>query len=90
MRSRIRILKTFAAAKSPQCNGGLYCFDMESSEVTKVLENMTDNRDCKEIKKVARFKGTLVFTDVGGRQVKWYDPSTKKIETLAGDGNEGA
>ena len=33
-----------------------------------MLESMTDN--CREIKKVARFKGTLVFTDVGGRQVK--------------------
>ena len=65
----------FTAAKSPHCNGGLYCFDMESSEVTNVLENMTVN--CREIRKVARFKGTLVFTDVGGRQVKWYNPSTK-------------
>lgn len=61
---------------------------MESSEVTNVLENKTDN--CREIKKVARFKGTLVLTDVGGRQVKWYNPSTKKVETLAGDGSEGA
>ena len=51
-----------------------------------MLENMTDN--CREIKKVARF--TLVFTDVGSRQVKWYNPSTKKVETLAGDGSEGA
>ena len=42
---------------------------------------MTDN--CREIMKVARFKGTLVFTDVGGRQVKWYNPSTKKVETLS-------
>ena len=49
---------------------------------------MTDN--CREIKKVARFNGTLVFTDVGGRQVKWYSPSNKKVETLAGDGSEGA
>jgi len=61
---------------------------LESSEVTNVLENMTDN--CREIKKVARFKGTLVFTDVGGRQIKWYNPSKKKVETLAGDGSEGA
>ena len=61
---------------------------MESSDVTNVLENMTDN--CREIKKVARFKGTLVFTDVGGRQVKWYNPSTKNVETLAGDASEGA
>ncbi|CAH3186955.1 unnamed protein product, partial [Porites lobata] len=53
----------FAAAKTPHCNGGLYCFDIESSEVTNVLGNMTDN--CREIKKVARFKETLVFTDVG-------------------------
>ena len=53
----------FAAAKSPHCNGCLYCFDMESSEVTNVLENMTDN--CREIKKVVRFKSTLVFTAVG-------------------------
>ena len=53
-----------------------------------MLENMTDN--CKEIKKLARFKGTLVFTDVGGCQVKWYNPSTKKVETLAGEGSEGA
>ena len=58
----------FAAAKRLHCNGCLYCFDMESSEVTNVLENMTDN--FREIKKVARFKGTPVFTDVGGRQVK--------------------
>jgi len=36
---------------------------MESSEVTNVHENITDN--CREIKKVARFKGTLLFTDVG-------------------------
>jgi len=63
-------------------------FDIESSEVTNVLESMTDN--CREIRKVARFKGTLVFADVGGRQVKWYNPSTKKVETLAGDGSEGA
>lgn len=49
---------------------------------------MTDN--CREIKKVARFRGTLVSTDVGGRQVKWYNPSTKKVETLARDGSEGA
>ena len=41
---------------------------MESSEVTNVLENTTDK--CREIKKVARFKGTLVFTDVVGRQGK--------------------
>ena len=53
-----------------------------------MLENMTVN--CREIKKVARFKGTLVFTDVGGGQVKWYNPSTKKVETLAGDGSEAA
>jgi len=33
-----------------------------------VLENMTDNCSCREIKKVARFKGTLVFTDVGGHR----------------------
>ncbi|XP_068701314.1 uncharacterized protein [Montipora foliosa] len=78
----------FAAAKSPHCNGGLYCFDIESSEVTNVLGNMTDN--CREIKKVARFKETLVFTDVGGRQVKQYNPTTKEVETLAGDGCEGA
>ena len=52
-----------------------------------MIESMTDN--CREIKKVARFKGTLVFTDVGGRQGKWYNPSTKKVETLAGDGSEG-
>lgn len=71
----------FTAAKSPHCNGGLYRFDIESSEVTNVLENMTVN--CREIRKVARFKGTLVFTDVGGRQVKWYNPSTKNVETLA-------
>ena len=58
----------FAATKSPHCNGCLYCFVMESSEVTNVLENMTDN--CREIKKVARFKGTLVFTDVGGSSSK--------------------
>ena len=69
------------------CNGGLYCFDMESSEVTNVLENVTDN--CSEIKKVARFKGTPVFTDVRGRQVKWCNPSTKTVETLVGDGSEG-
>ena len=49
---------------------------------------MTDN--CRETKKVARFKGTLVFTDAGDRQVKWYNPSTKKVETLAADGSEGA
>ena len=78
----------FAAAKSTHCNGGLYCFNMESSEVTNVLENMTVNR--REIKKVARFKRTLVVTDFGGRQLKWYNPSTKKVETLAGDGSEGA
>ena len=78
----------FAAAKSPHCNGGLYCFNMESSEVTNVLENVTVNR--REIKKVARFKRTLVVTDFGGRQLKWYNPSTKKVETLAGDGSEGA
>ena len=53
-----------------------------------MLENMTDH--CREVKKEARFKGTLVFTDVGGRQVKWYNPSTKKVETLAVDGGEGA
>ena len=53
-----------------------------------MLESMTDN--CREIKKVARFKGTLVFTDVGGRQVKWYNPSTKNVETVAADGSEGA
>ena len=49
--------------------------------MTNVLENMTDN--CREIKKVARLKGTLVFTDVGGHQVKWYNPTTKKVKTLA-------
>ena len=38
----------YFAAASPRCNGCLYCFDMESSEVTNVLENMTDN--CREIK----------------------------------------
>jgi len=68
-----------AAAKSPHCNSCLYYFDMESREVTNMLESMTDN--CREIKKVARFKATLVFTDVGGRQVKWYNPSTKNVET---------
>ena len=77
-----------AAGKSPHCNGGLYCSDKESSKVTNVLENMTDN--CREIKKVAGFRGTIVFTDVGARQVKWYNPSTKKVETLAGDGSDGA
>ena len=44
----------------------------------------------REINEVARFKGTLVFTDVEGRQVKWHNPSTKKVDTLAGDGSEGA
>ena len=29
-------------------------------------------------------------TDVAGRQVKLYNPSTKKVETLTGDGSEGA
>ena len=53
-----------------------------------MLENMTDN--CREIKEVARFQGTLVFTDVGGHKVKWCNPLTKKVETLAGDGSEGA
>ena len=42
------------------------------------------------MEKVARFKGTLVFTDVGGRQVKWYNPSTKRVKTLTGDGSEAA
>ena len=27
---------------------------------------------------------------LGGRQVKWYNPSTKKVKTLAEDGSEGA
>ena len=27
----------FAAEKTPHCNGGLYCFDMESCEVTKLM-----------------------------------------------------
>ena len=58
----------FSAALSPHCYGGLYCFDMESSEVPNVLENVTNN--CSEIKKVARFNGTLVFADVGGMVVK--------------------
>ena len=35
----------FAEAKSPHCNGGLYCFDMESSEVTNVLENVSDTAE---------------------------------------------
>ena len=26
---------------------------------------------------------------LGGRQVKWYNPSAKKVESLAGDGSEG-
>lgn len=29
-------------------------------------------------------------TDIGGRQVKWYNLLTKKVETLAGDGSQGA
>ena len=60
--------------KSSQCNGGLYCFSMETNEIKSVLENMTDS--CKEIKKVAKFNDTLVFTDIEARQVKRYDPST--------------
>ena len=58
----------FAAGKSSHYNGGLYCSDKEPCKVTNVLENMTDN--CTEIKKVGRFKGILVFTDVGGSSSK--------------------
>ena len=49
----------FAAAKRFQCKGGLYCFIMDNGEIMTVLENMTDS--CKEIKKAAKFKDTLVF-----------------------------
>lgn len=77
----------FAAAKSSQCKGGLYRVCMATSEITTVLENKTEL--CKEIKKVATFNDTLVYTDVEARQVKCYNPSTKKVEHIAGDGREG-
>ena len=51
---------------------------METSEVITVLKNMTDS--CKEIKKVAKLNDTLVFTDIEARQVKRYNPSTKKVK----------
>lgn len=54
----------FVVVKSFYCNGGLYCFDIEFSEVINVFGNMIDN--CREIKKVVRFKEILVFIDVGG------------------------
>ena len=77
----------FTAAKSGQCNGGLYCFSMETGEVMTILENMTNSS--KKIKKVAKFNDILVFTDTEARQVKRYNPLTKKVDTLAGDGREG-
>ena len=77
----------FTAAKSGQCNGGLYCFSMETGEVMTILENMTNSS--KTIKKVAKFNDILVFTDIEARQVKRYNPLTKKVDTLAGDGREG-
>ncbi|XP_022788760.1 uncharacterized protein LOC111328562 [Stylophora pistillata] len=77
----------FTAAKSGQCSGGLYCFSMETGEVMTILENMTNS--CKEVKKVAKFNDTLVFTDIEARQVKRYNPLTKKVDILAGDGREG-
>jgi len=51
---------------------------METNAIITVLENMTDS--CKEIKKVAKFNDTLVFTDIEARQVKRYNPSTKEVE----------
>ena len=60
---------------------------MEINAIITVLENMTDS--CKEIKKVAKSNDTLVFTDIEARQVKRYNPSTKEVDTLAGDGSEG-
>ncbi|PFX15057.1 hypothetical protein AWC38_SpisGene20742 [Stylophora pistillata] len=75
------------SAKSGQCNGGLYCFSMETGEVMTILENMTNS--CKKIKKVAKFSDTLVFTDIEARQVKRYNSLTKKVDTLAGGRREG-
>lgn len=43
----------------------------------------------KRKKKVAKFNDILVFTDIEARQVKRYNPLTKKVDTLAGDGGEG-
>ena len=60
---------------------------METREAITVFENMTDR--CEEIKKVVRFKNTLVFTDIRGRQVMRYNPSAWKVDTLAGDEREG-
>ena len=77
----------FTGAKSGQCNGGLYCFSMETGKVMTILENMTNSS--KKIKKVAKFNDILVFTDIEARQVKRYNPLTKKVDTLAGDGREG-
>ena len=73
----------FAAAKSPHCNGGLYCFDMESSEVTNVLEKMTDTELPRD-QESSNIQGHTSFHSDWGRQVKWYNPSTKKVEALAG------
>ena len=71
----------FTAAKSGQCNGGLYCCSMETGRVMAILENMINSS--KKIKKVAKFNDTLVgFTDIEARQVNRYNPLTKKVRAV--------
>ena len=60
---------------------------MFTSQRQKVANVMTNSS--KKIKKVAKFNDILVFTNIEARQVKCYNPLTKKVDTLAGDGREG-
>ena len=46
------------------------------------------DQNYKEIKRVSKFNELLVFTDIGARDVKSFNPHTNEVVHLAGDGCE--
>lgn len=75
--------------KNSHCNGGLYSVRMKTTQLRPVNNLQKSNDNCKKVKKLTTFNRSLFFTDVGSRKEKSYNPSTKKVDLLAGDGSEG-
>ncbi|CAH3019516.1 unnamed protein product [Porites evermanni] len=63
-----------------------YPTHIESVESMTILESNNGDQSCKEIKRVSKFNELLVFTDIGARDVKSFNPHTNEVVHLAGDG----
>ena len=61
-----------------------YSLSMENTLMECAIQN--GDQSCKEIKRVYKFNELLVFTDIGARDVKSFNPNTNEVVHLAGDG----